>query len=64
MNNHRNLNKLIIGTAGPASKTITFKASEFKKELAPANSKIDHVEMDGEKCVRMTYWYGKCASSL
>ena len=53
--NSRTLNKFIIGEPGQASKTITFKEKEFKKELAPINARIDYGEFNGEKVVIMTY---------
>lgn len=53
--NNSVVNKLIIGKLGPASKAITFKEREFKKELAPTNATIEELEIDGEKFVRMQY---------
>lgn len=40
---------------GKGIKIITFKADEFKKELAPQNANIQHIEVDGIKKVRMIY---------
>ncbi|MCQ4925012.1 hypothetical protein NE686_18065 [Tissierella carlieri] len=42
---------------GRASKVITFKEGEFKKELAPTNANIEYIEINKEKFVRMTYTY-------
>lgn len=49
MFNLNNKNKLIIGTLGTATKSITFKENEFKKELAPINARIEHHVINGEK---------------
>lgn len=53
--NGRNLNKLCLGAIGPASKRIVIREEDFKKEYAPPNAKIEHIEIDGENYVRMTY---------
>lgn len=54
---NRVMNNIVIGSMGSASKVITFKENEFKKELAPTNAMIEYVEINNEKCVKMTYTY-------
>lgn len=54
---NRTVNRNVIGRIGEGTKIITFKESEFKKELAPVNAIIEHVEINGEEFVRMTYTY-------
>ncbi|MDD1505835.1 hypothetical protein PVA17_24275 [Lysinibacillus sp. CNPSo 3705] len=51
----RSIHEIIVGKVGPAYKTSIFKENEFKKELAPSNAKIEHIEMKNEKFVKMTY---------
>lgn len=48
-------NTIFMGTLGKGSKIIVFEEKDFKKELAPANAKIEYLEMDNKKLVRMTY---------
>lgn len=54
---NRVMNSKYIGRLGSASKIITFKENEFKRELAPANAIIEDVFINNEKCIRMTYTY-------
>ncbi len=56
--NNKEINSIIVGSIGSATKVITFKENEFKKELAPANAIIEHVEINNERCIKMTYTYG------
>lgn len=53
--NNREINSIIVGRIGLATKVIILKESEFKKELAPATAIVDHVEINKERCVKMTY---------
>lgn len=54
---NRVMNNIVIGSMGFASKVITFKENEFNKELAPTNGMIEHVEINHEKYVKITYTY-------
>lgn len=54
-NENRNIHKFVIGKIGCASKSITFKENEFKKELAPINAEIKHFKKDEENYIIMTY---------
>ncbi|MFJ7954210.1 hypothetical protein ACIQZG_22160 [Lysinibacillus sp. NPDC096418] len=47
--------QVYIGRMGKATKVITFKENEFEKKLAPDNAIIEHVKINNEKYVRMTY---------
>lgn len=49
------LHNLVIGKVGIASKSITFKESEFKEENTPINSKVNKLDIDGENYIVMTY---------
>lgn len=51
----RIMNEVVFGKLGKASKLMMFKENEFKPELAPQNAKIEQVEINGEKLVRMRY---------
>jgi len=44
-----------LGSLGQASKSITFKEEDFKKELAPKCAKIERFIFNGESFVKMTY---------
>lgn len=55
MKENRQLNHLVIGKLGRATKSTIFKENEFKKELAPINSKTTCLEIAGEKYIQMTY---------
>lgn len=48
-------NHFVVGQIGIATKSIVFKENEFKKELAPINSKITCFEIAGEKYIEMAY---------
>lgn len=51
----RDMNSLLLGKPGKGYHTKTFKEGEFKQELAPSNAKIEYIQIDGEKHIRMTY---------
>lgn len=58
MDNNRNeKNRITLGKSGKAVKLITFKESDFKKELAPAHAKLNKRIIDGETYIFMTYEY-------
>lgn len=52
---NRMLNKLVIGSIGPAYKTVSFREKEFNKKLAPTSAKLEHIQIDGQKFIVMTY---------
>lgn len=49
--------KLVLGKAGVAMKTITMKETNFRKELAPTDAKIDKLEINGENFITIEYEY-------
>lgn len=51
----RAYNKFVIVGLGEATKTITFKENEFKRELVPKNASIVHNVINHERIVTMTY---------
>ncbi|MBQ0140260.1 MAG: hypothetical protein KBT36_13320 [Kurthia sp.] len=52
----RMINHVVVGKAGPASKTVIFSESEFDEKLAPSSATIDYIEgNNGEVLVKMTY---------
>lgn len=53
MNNE--MHRFTLGSLGAGYKSITFKKTEFKSELAPRNSKITYWEINGEEMVTMIY---------
>ncbi|KFN13770.1 hypothetical protein [Bacillus pseudomycoides] len=48
-------NSLIVGKPGKGTKIHFFKESNFKPELAPKEAKVEHVKIDGNNLVVMSY---------
>ncbi|MCR8860432.1 hypothetical protein COL32_20705 [Bacillus pseudomycoides] len=48
-------NSLVVGKIGKGTKNYIFKESNFKPELAPKEAKVEHVKIDGNNLVVMSY---------
>ncbi|MCU5065065.1 hypothetical protein OB986_28145 [Bacillus cereus] len=48
-------NSLALGKPGKGIKTIFFKESDFKPELAPKNAKVKRIKMNDKNLVVMSY---------
>ena len=57
-NNAVKLHKLITGSSNNGYKAICINEKEFKQEFAPPNAKFEHVEINGEEYIKMTYLVG------
>lgn len=53
--NERMIHQMIVGKMGAGRKSIVFHEKDFNEKLAHPRAEIERFEIDGHKCVRMTY---------
>ncbi|PFX44584.1 hypothetical protein COL32_12070 [Bacillus pseudomycoides] len=50
-------NSLFVGKIGKSKKHHIFKENDFKSNLVPNGAKVEHVKIDGNNLVVMSYSY-------